>query len=245
MDSAVNGNTSSINTLDSRLTVVENNSAVYVGDNNISVNPNEYIISLNNTLSGLQIVQSEELRGGDTKSTNYITIGATDLTFYEDGLFVDKYDNDTLQSMKYVVNNYDNIITRLNMANNSIVTMTNDISALSSYSGLIEYNMNIKNTEFNTRLTITENNLHNQYMNFDERILILDNKTKWLEAGDNIEVDKGETTNTVRLKNDLTNLNTIEVMTVDMNNINSVINLKTLNSIFSENLWPDIDHVLH
>ena len=65
-----------------------------------------------------QPAQSNELRGGDTKSTNYITIGATELTFYEDGQFVDKFDNDTLQSMKYVVNNYDNIITRLNMTAN-------------------------------------------------------------------------------------------------------------------------------
>ena len=55
MDSAVNGNTSSINTLDSRLNRIENKVTDFLGDKNATVRStqfNEYEIGLNETLSG-------------------------------------------------------------------------------------------------------------------------------------------------------------------------------------------------
>ena len=92
MDSAVNGNTSSINTLDSRLNRIESKVIDFVGDKNVTIRLtqyNEYEIGLKNTLSGLQSVQASELHLTDGNFLNYITIGSTDLTFYENGQFVD------------------------------------------------------------------------------------------------------------------------------------------------------------
>ena len=97
-------------------------------------------------------------------------------------------------------------------------------------------------TNLDTRLTQAENNIHGQYMNFDERINVLNDKCKWLEAGDNIEILTDEINNTIKLRDDLKNINNIEVLNVDMNNMKSVLNIETLDNIFRTTVWPDINN---
>ena len=97
-------------------------------------------------------------------------------------------------------------------------------------------------TNLDTRLTQAENNIHGQYMDFDERIFVLNNKCKWLEAGDNIEILTDEINNTIKLRDDLKNINNIEVLNVDMNNMKSVLNIETLDNIFRTTVWPDINN---